>query len=162
MKITLLVVGKTTDARLVSLIEEYKQRLSHYLPFEFVVIPDIKNAKALSGDQLKAAEGQAILRTITNNQSPITNSLVLLLDEHGREFRSIEFADFLQKKMSSGKDITLIIGGAYGFSQAVYDRANGKISLSQMTFSHQMIRLMAIEQIYRAMTILRNEPYHHE
>ena len=162
MKITLLVVGKTTDARLVSLIEEYKQRLSHYLPFEFVVIPDIKNAKALSGDQLKAAEGQAILRIITNNQSPITNSLVLLLDEHGREFRSIEFADFLQKKMSSGKDITLIIGGAYGFSQAVYDRANGKISLSQMTFSHQMIRLMAIEQIYRAMTILRNEPYHHE
>ena len=156
MKITLLVVGKTTDARLATLIDEYQQRLKHYVPFEFVVIPDIKNAKSLSVDQLKAAEGQAILANLT----PATD--VLLLDEHGQEFRSIEYADFLQKKMGSGKDLTLIIGGAYGFSKDVYARANGKISLSQMTFSHQMIRLMAIEQIYRAMTILRNEPYHHE
>jgi 23S rRNA (pseudouridine1915-N3)-methyltransferase len=156
MKITLLVVGKTTDTRLQSLIEEYQQRLKHYVPFEFVVIPDIKNAKSLTPDQLKAAEGEAILRSL----SPSTE--VLLLDEHGREFRSIEYADYLQKKMSAGKDLMLIIGGAYGFSEAVYARANGKISLSQMTFSHQMIRLMAIEQIYRAMTILRNEPYHHE
>ena len=156
MRITLLVVGKTTDERLQSLIGEYIQRLKHYVPFEFVVLPDIKNPKSLSQDQLKAAEGQAILAYLTPAMD------VLLLDEHGREFRSIEYADYLQKKMASGKDLTLVIGGAYGFSEAVYQRANGKISLSQMTFSHQMIRLMAIEQIYRAMTILRNEPYHHE
>lgn len=156
MKITLLVVGKTTDPRLQSLIEDYQQRLKHYIPFEFVVVPDIKNAKTLSQEQLKSAEGQAILSFL----SPAMD--VLLLDEHGREFRSIEYADFLQKKMGSGKDLTLIIGGAYGFSKEVYARANGKIALSQMTFSHQMIRLMAIEQIYRAMTILRGEPYHHE
>ena len=156
MKITLLVVGKTNDERLRSLIADYQQRLSHYVPFEFVVIPDIKNAKALSEEQLKSAEGELILK----NLSPAMD--VLLLDEHGREFRSIDYADFLQKKMGSGRDLTLVIGGAYGFSPAVYQRANGKISLSQMTFSHQMIRLMAIEQIYRAMTILRGEPYHHE
>ena len=156
MRITLLVVGKTTDPRLQSLIEDYQQRLKHYIPFEFVVVPDIKNAKTLSQEQLKSAEGQAILSFLT----PAMDDL--LLDEHGREFRSIEYADFLQKKMGSGRDLTLVIGGAYGFSKEVYNRANGKISLSQMTFSHQMIRLMAIEQIYRAMTILRGEPYHHE
>ena len=156
MKITLLVVGKTADERLHSLIGEYQQRLKHYVPFDFVVIPDIKNAKSLSQEQLKAAEGQAILTALTPAMD------VVLLDEHGREFRSIEYADFLQKKMASGKDLTLVIGGAYGFSQEVYARANGKLSLSQMTFSHQMIRIMAIEQIYRAMTILRGEPYHHE
>ena len=156
MKIQLLVVGKTTDQRLISLIDDYIQRLKHYIPFEFVVIPDIKNAKALSEDQLKTAEGEAILARLTPSMD------VLLLDEHGREFRSVEYADYLQKKMSAGKDLALIIGGAYGFSEAVYQRANGKLSLSQMTFSHQMIRLMAIEQIYRAMTILRGEPYHHE
>ena len=156
MRITLLVVGKTTDPRLQSLIEDYQQRLKHYIPFEFVVVPDIKNAKTLSQEQLKSAEGQAILSFLTPAMD------VLLLDEHGREFRSIEYADFLQKKMGSGRDLTLVIGGAYGFSKEVYNRANGKISLSQMTFSHQMIRLMAIEQIYRAMTILRGEPCHHE
>ena len=156
MRITLLVVGKTTDPRLQSLIEDYQQRLKHYIPFEFVVVPDIKNAKTLSQEQLKSAEGQAILSFLTPAMD------VLLLDEHGREFRSIEYADFLQKKMGSGRDLTLVIGGAYGVSKEVYNRANGKISLSQMTFSHQMIRLMAIEQIYRAMTILRGEPYHHE
>ena len=156
MRITLLVVGTTTDPRLQSLIEDYQQRLKHYIPFEFVVVPDIKNAKTLSQEQLKSAEGQAILSFLTPAMD------VMLLDEHGREFRSIEYADFLQKKMGSGRDLTLVIGGAYGFSKEVYNRANGKISLSQMTFSHQMIRLMAIEQIYRAMTILRGEPYHHE
>ena len=156
MRITLLVVGRTTDSRLSSLIEDYQQRLKHYVPFEFAVIPDVKNAKSLSEEQLKTAEGEAILSRLTPAMD------VLLLDEHGREFRSVEYADFLQKKMSSGKDLTLVIGGAYGFSEAVYARAKGKISLSQMTFSHQMIRLMAIEQIYRAMTILRGEPYHHE
>jgi len=156
MKIILLVTGKTSDARLVSLIEDYQKRLSHYVPFEFVVLPDIKNAKSLSQDQLKTAEGEQMLRYLTPAMD------VLLLDEHGHEYRSIEFADYLQRKMSSGKDLVLIIGGAYGFSEAVYQRANAKISFSQMTFSHQMIRIMAIEQIYRAMTILRGEPYHHE
>lgn len=156
MKITLLMVGKTTDSRLASLIEEYQQRLKHYVPFELAVIPDLKNAKALSEEQIKSAEGEAILRYLT----PATDAV--LLDEHGKEFRSVEYAEWLQKKMGSGRDLTLIIGGPYGFSEAVYARANGKISLSQMTFSHQMIRIMAIEQIYRAMTILRGEPYHHE
>ena len=156
MKIHLFMIGSTSDARLQSLIEEYRQRLTHYVPFELVMIPDIKNAKSLSQEQLKTAEGEALLARLTPSMD------VILLDEHGREFRSMDFADYLQKKMSSGKDLALVIGGAYGFSPAVYARANGKLSLSQMTFSHQMIRLMAIEQIYRAMTILRNEPYHHE
>ncbi|MBQ4018321.1 MAG: 23S rRNA (pseudouridine(1915)-N(3))-methyltransferase RlmH [Paludibacteraceae bacterium] len=156
MRITLLVVGKTTDSRLVSLIDDYRQRLSHYVPFELVVLPDLKNAKALSEEQVKATEGDAILRALTPSMD------VVLLDEHGKEMRSVEYADWLQKKMASGRDLTLVIGGPYGFSPAVYERANSKLSLSQMTFSHQMIRLMAIEQIYRAMTILRGEPYHHE
>ena len=149
-------MGKTSDPRLVSLIDDYQQRLKHYVPFELVVIPDLKNAKTLSEEQVKTAEGEAILARLTPAME------VILLDEHGREFRSIEFADYLQKKMSSGKDLTLVIGGPYGFSEAVYARANGKLSFSRMTFSHQMIRVMAIEQIYRAMTILRGEPYHHE
>jgi len=156
MRIQLLVVGKTTDSRLEALIDEYTKRLKHYVSFELVVVADIKNAKSLSEEQLKTQEGLEILRRLTPSME------VWLLDEHGREFRSIEYADWLQKRMASGKDLTLIIGGAYGFSPAVYERANGKISLSQMTFSHQMIRLLAVEQLYRAMTILRNEPYHHE
>ncbi|MBQ7259102.1 MAG: 23S rRNA (pseudouridine(1915)-N(3))-methyltransferase RlmH [Paludibacteraceae bacterium] len=156
MKITLLLTGKTSDARIASLIDDYQQRLRHYVPFEIVVLPDLKNAKALSEEQVKTAEGNLILQFLSPSMD------VLLLDEHGREFRSIEFADYLQKKMSSGKDLTLVIGGPYGFSEAVYTRANGKVSFSQMTFSHQMIRIMAIEQLYRAMTILRHEPYHHE
>lgn len=156
MKIQLLITGKTNDPRLQSLIDDYQQRLKHYLPFELVVLPDLKNAKSLTEEQVKLAEGEAILARLTPAMD------VILLDEHGKEFRSIEFADYLQKKMSSGRDLALVIGGPYGFSQAVYDRANGKLSLSQMTFSHQMIRIMAIEQLYRAMTILRHEPYHHE
>ena len=156
MKITLLLTGKTVDNRLISLIDDYRQRLIHYVPFEIVVLPDLKNAKSLTEEQIKTAEGEAILRFLTPAMD------VLLLDEHGKQYRSIEFADFLQRKMSAGRDLVLVIGGPYGFSPAVYDRANGKISFSQMTLSHQMIRLMAIEQIYRAMTILRNEPYHHE
>ena len=156
MRITLLVVGKTADPHIQALIDEYQQRLKHYVPFDFVVVPDVKNAKSLSEEQLKSAEGEAILARLTPAME------VILLDEHGREFRSIEYADWLQKKMGSGKDLTLVIGGAYGFSKAVYDRANGKLSMSQMTFSHQMIRIMAIEQLYRAMTILRGDPYHHE
>ena len=156
MRLTLLVVGKTADPRLVSLIDDYQQRLRHYVPFELVVLPDLKNAKALTEEQIKAAEGEMILRALTPAMD------VVLLDEHGKEMRSVEYADWLQKKMSSGRDLTLVIGGPYGFSPAVYQRANGKLALSQMTFSHQMIRVMAIEQIYRAMTILRGEPYHHE
>ncbi len=156
MKITLLVVGKTTDSRLISLIEDYRKRLIHYVPFELVVLPDLKNTKSLSEEQIKTAEGEAILRFVTPSMD------VVLLDEHGREFRSVEYAEWLQKKMGSGKDLALVIGGPYGFSEAVYQRADGKVSLSRMTFSHQMIRIMVIEQIYRAMTILRGEPYHHE
>ncbi|MBQ6748952.1 MAG: 23S rRNA (pseudouridine(1915)-N(3))-methyltransferase RlmH [Paludibacteraceae bacterium] len=156
MRITLLVIGKTADARLQSLIEDYQQRLRHYVPFELVIIPDIRNAKALSEEQIKTQEGNEILRLLTPSME------VFLFDEHGREFRSIEYAGWLQKKMSSGRDLTLVIGGPYGFSQEVYARADGKLSLSKMTFSHQMVRLFAVEQLYRAMTILRHEPYHHE
>ena len=156
MKIQLILTGKTTDARIASLIDDYRKRLTHYVPFELVVIPDLKNAKSLTEEQVKAAEGEAILSRLTPAME------VILLDEHGREFRSVEYAGWLQKKMGSGRDLTLVIGGPYGFSPAVYQRADGKLSLSQMTFSHQMIRIMAIEQIYRAMTILRGEPYHHE
>lgn len=156
MRLTLLVVGKTTDKHLEILIDEYRRRLTHYLSFELAVIPELKNAKNLSHDQQKQAEAELILRYVT----PSTD--LVLLDERGREFRSIEFADYLQKKMSAGRDVLMVVGGPYGFAPSVYDRANGKISLSQMTFSHQMIRLLFVEQIYRAMTILRGEPYHHE
>ena len=156
MKITLLVVGKTTDAHIDTLIQDYQKRLTHYLPFSLVVIPELKNTKSLTMEQQKLAEGELILRQLT----PSTD--MILLDEKGRDYRSVEFADFLQKKMSSGRDVVFVVGGPYGFSQSVYDRANGKISLSQMTFSHQMVRLFFVEQIYRAMTILRGEPYHHE
>ena len=155
MRITLLAVGKTTDARLVSLIDDYLQRLTHYVPFEMVVIPELRNAKSLSESQQKEREGQEILRYAT----PAVE--MILLDEHGREMRSVDYAQWLQKKMSAGRDLLFVVGGPYGFSPAVYDRADGKISISQMTFSHQMIRLLFVEQIYRAMTILRGEPYHH-
>ena len=156
MKITLLVVGKTTDSHIEALIQEYQKRLTHYLPFTLQVIPELKNTKALTSEQQKQAEGELILRTIT----PATD--LILLDEYGKEYRSIEFADYIQKRMSSGRDVVFVVGGPYGFSEAVYQRANGKISLSKMTFSHQMVRLFFVEQIYRAMTILRGEPYHHE
>ena len=156
MKITLLVVGKTTDSHIEALIQEYQKRLTHYLPFTLQVIPELKNTKALTSEQQKQAEGELILRTIT----PATD--LILLDEHGKEYRSIEFADYIQKRMSSGRDVVFVVGGPYGFSEAVYQHANGKISLSKMTFSHQMVRLFFVEQIYRAMTILRGEPYHHE
>ena len=156
MKITLLVVGKTTSAQIESLIQEYQKRLTHYVPFALQVIPELKNTKALTPDQQKQAEGELILRAVAQNAD------LVLLDEHGKEYRSIEFADYIQKKMSSGRDVVFVVGGPYGFSEAVYQRANGKLSLSKMTFSHQMVRLFFVEQIYRAMTILRGEPYHHE
>ena len=156
MKVTLLVVGKTTDSHIDALIQEYQKRLMHYLPFALQVIPELKNTKALSPEQQKQAEGDLILKAVTANTD------LILLDEHGQEFRSIEFADYLQKRMSSGRDVVFVVGGPYGFADTVYQRANGKISLSKMTFSHQMVRLFFVEQSYRAMTILRGEPYHHE
>ena len=156
MRISLLVVGKTTDARLVSLIDDYRNRLQHYVPFLLEVLPELRNAKSLSEEQQKTAEGEMILRAVPSAAE------MVLLDEHGKEFRSVEFSEYLQKKMSAGRDIVFVVGGPYGFSEAVYARANGKISLSKMTFSHQMVRLFFVEQIYRAMTILRHEPYHHE
>ena len=156
MKVTLLVVGKTTDSHIDALIQEYQKRLTHYLPFALQVIPELKNTKALSPEQQKQAEGDLILKGVTANTD------LILLDEHGKEFRSIEFADYLQKRMSSGRDVVFVVGGPYGFADTVYQRANGKISLSKMTFSHQMVRLFFVEQSYRAMTILRGEPYHHE
>lgn len=155
MKITLLVVGKTTDARLETLITEYTNRLKHYLTFEVRVIPELSGKGKISMDIQKRQEGELILKAVGN-------TFTILLDEHGREYRSLDFATHLQKLMSSGRDVTFVVGGPYGFSKDVYDRADGLISLSQMTFSHQMIRLLFVEQIYRAMTILRNEPYHHE
>ena len=156
MTTTLLFVGKTTDAHINILCQEYLRRLTHYLPVKVQIIPELRNTKALTPEQQKQAEGELILRAVPQSAE------LILLDEHGREYRSMEFAQVMQKKMSSGRDIFFVIGGPYGFSQSVYDRANGKISLSQMTFSHQMVRLFLIEQIYRAMTILRGEPYHHE
>lgn len=156
MKITLLVVGKTTDSHIQALLQDYQKRLGHYIPFSLTVIPELKNTKSLTSEQQKQAEGELILRNITASTD------MILLDEKGKEFRSVEFADHIQKKMSSGRDVVFVVGGPYGFSEAVYQRANGQISLSQMTFSHQMVRLFFVEQIYRAMTILRGEPYHHE
>lgn len=156
MKITLLVVGKTTDSHIQALLQDYQKRLGHYIPFSLTVIPELKNTKSLTSEQQKQAEGELILRNMT------VSSDMILLDERGKEFRSVEFADYVQKKMSSGRDLVFVVGGPYGFSEAVYQRANGQISLSQMTFSHQMVRLFFVEQIYRAMTILRGEPYHHE
>ena len=156
MRITLIVTGRTTDARLQSLIDDYTRRLTHYVPFELVVVPDLRNAKSLTEAQIKEQEGAEILRRLTPGME------VILMDEHGAERRSMEYAEWLQKKMSGGRDLTFVIGGPYGFSPAVYERADGKMSLSQMTFSHQMVRLFFVEQLYRAFTILHHEPYHHE
>ena len=158
MKVTLLVVGKTTDPHIVALMDDYKRRLTHYLPFEMVGIPELKNAKNLTEEQQKQQEGELILKAVGKGAT----AHVVLLDEHGCEYRSVAFADYLQKRMSAGQDIIFVVGGPYGFSPEVLARANAKISLSQMTFSHQMVRLFFVEQIYRAMTILRSEPYHHE
>ena len=157
MKIKMLVIGKTDDKNIEQLIEKYQQRLKHYINFEMEIIQDIKNVKNLSQLQQKEKEGELILSKVKS-----TDQLVVL-DEKGKEYRSLEFASFLQKKMNSGiKQLVLVIGGPYGFSEAVYKKATGKISLSKMTFSHQMIRLFVVEQLYRGFTILKNEPYHHE
>ena len=157
MKVKLLVIGKTDDKSIDLLVQNYIKRLKHYIKFEFVVIPDIKNRKNLSIEQQKQQEGDLLLKIVQNSD------FVVLLDEKGKDFTSIEFSKYLSKKMLSGiKQLVFVIGGPYGFSEAVYQRGNQKISLSKMTFSHQMVRLFVVEQIYRAFTILKNEPYHHE
>ncbi|EIW92365.1 putative rRNA large subunit m3Psi methyltransferase RlmH [Capnocytophaga sp. oral taxon 412 str. F0487] len=157
MNIKLLAVGKTDNPVLQQLIDMYEKRLSYYINFELQLLPDIKNSKSLSEEQQKAKEGELILGNVASSHH------LILLDERGKELTSVAFADELQKKMNAGiKQLTFVIGGPYGFSKEVYDRANGKLSLSKLTFSHQMIRLFFVEQLYRAFTILRNEPYHHQ
>ncbi|MGY8885856.1 MAG: 23S rRNA (pseudouridine(1915)-N(3))-methyltransferase RlmH [Flavobacteriales bacterium] len=156
MKITLISIGKTDNQHLEVLINDYIKRLGFYVSFTFIVIPDIKKAKKLSEVQQKKAEGTEILKRI------ISSDTLILLDENGKSLSSIGFSEFLQKKMNSGlKKLVFCIGGPYGFSEDMYERAHGKISLSNMTFSHQMVRLFIIEQLYRGFTILKNEPYHH-
>lgn len=157
MTIKLIVVGKTDHQAILTLIEEYSKRLNFYLKFELEIIPDLKNTKSLSEVLQKEKEGELILKNVLSSDD------LVLLDERGKSYTSVEFSDFLQKKMNSGlKQLIFVIGGPYGFSEQVYSRANGKLSISKMTFSHQMIRPFFIEQLYRAMTILRNEPYHHQ
>ena len=157
MKISLLVIGKTDEAYLQKGLEIFLKRVPHYVQFEMKVIPDIKNAKSLSEEQQKDKEGEMILQQI------LPSDELFLLDENGIEVSSVDFARFLEKKMLSGiKRLVFVIGGPYGFSGNVYSRAIGKISLSKMTFSHQMVRLIFAEQLYRALTILKGEPYHHQ
>jgi 23S rRNA (pseudouridine1915-N3)-methyltransferase len=156
MNIKLIAIGKTDNKNLQLLIDEYTRRLSFYIKFELEIIADIKNVKNLSESQQKEKEGELILTKLTQTDQ------LILLDENGKSFSSIEFADNLQKKMNSGvKTLVFVIGGPYGFSDAVYNKSFGKISLSKMTFSHQMVRLFFIEQLYRGFTILKGEPYHH-
>ena len=157
MKFTLLVVGKTVEKHYIAAINDYTERTKHYTSFDIEVIPELKNTKSLSMEQQKEKEGELILKALQ------PGDVVVLLDEHGKEFRSIEFANWIERKMHTvNKRLVFIIGGPYGFSKEVYARADAKISLSKMTFSHQMIRLIFVEQLYRAMTILNNGPYHHE
>ncbi len=157
MKITLLTVGKTDKEWVREGLDIYVSRLKHYIPFSVVEIPELKNVSALTRDQIKTREGELILKNIRPTDD------VILLDERGKEYSSTELAKIIQDKLSYGnRDIVYVIGGAYGFSDQVYKRADSKLSLSRMTFSHQMVRAIFAEQIYRAFTIMRGEPYHHE
>ncbi len=157
MKITLILNGKTEDDYLLTGISAYEKRLKHYIPFETVVIPALKNTKALSIEQQKEKEGELLFKEIQSTDR------LILLDEGGKEYNSVDFSGFLQQQMNTGiKNLVFVVGGPYGFSDDVYKRANGKTSLSRMTFSHQMVRLFFVEQLYRGMTILKNEPYHHQ
>lgn len=157
MKIELAVIGKTSIGYLKQGIDEYIKRLKHYVPFEIKYIDDIKNTKNISEDQQKRTEGTKILSLLDKSD------FVVLLDEHGKEYTSMQYSSYIQKRMLSGvKKVVFVIGGPYGFSQKVYDRANDKISFSKMTFNHEMIRLIFTEQLYRAYTIINHEPYHHE
>lgn len=156
MNVELIVVGKTDSKEVNSLVEEYKGRIGFYTRFGITVIPDVKNTRSMSEQQQKKSEGEAILKLLQ------PSDYVVLLDERGMQPTSEEFADWMQKRMASGcKRLVFIIGGPYGFSQEVYERAGGKISLSRMTFSHQIVRAIFAEQLYRAMTIINHEPYHH-
>ena len=157
MQIKLIAIGKTDNQAIQSLIDEYNKRLNFYIKFEFEIILDLKNTKSLSEILQKEKEGELILKKLSPSDD------LILLDERGKSYSSMDFSEFIQKKMNSGlKQLIFVIGGPYGFSEAVYSRANGKLSISKMTFSHQMIRPFFIEQLYRGFTILRNEPYHHE
>lgn len=157
MKVALILVGKTVNKHFVELIDEYAGRVKHYIGFDIVTIPELKNTKNLSTDQQKQQEGELILKQMQ------AGDYVVLLDEHGKELRSVEFSAYMEQKMQTvNKRLVFVIGGPYGFSPEVYGRANEKLSLSKMTFSHQMVRLIFVEQLYRAMTIMRGEPYHHE
>lgn len=157
MKTLLLLVGKTVKQHYITAINDYVERTKHYLSFDLEVIPELKNTKKLSNEQQKEKEADLILKTLQ------TGDVVILLDEHGKEFRSLEFARWMERKMNTvNKRLVFIIGGPYGFSPKIYERAQEKISLSKMTFSHQMIRLVFVEQVYRAMSILNGLPYHHE
>lgn len=157
MKIVLLAIGKTNAKYLQEGIEQYIKRLCHYVPFEFKILPDVKSTKGLTHEKQKELEGQMMLNSIQ------TGDVVVLLDERGKEMTSRDFATYIDKKMVNvSKNLIFVIGGPYGFSAEMYERANEKLSLSKMTFSHEMIRLFFIEQVYRAMTILRGEPYHHD
>jgi len=156
MKSLLILVGKTTGKHFQAGIADYVERIGHYMPFDVVTIPELKNTKNLTEEQQKSAEGELILRQLQPADT------VVLLDEHGRQLRSVEFARWLEQKRNTARRLVFIIGGPYGFSPAVYSRANEQLSLSLMTFSHQMIRLVFTEQVYRACTIIKGEPYHHE
>ena len=157
MKIVFLTIGKTINPHLVALQNDYQERLKHYIPFEYQCIPEIKNNRNLSENEQKEKEADLLLKAIEPNDE------IILLDENGKLFGSVEFSVFLEKKLnSSNKRMIFVVGGPYGFSKRIYDRANGLISLSKMTFSHQMVRLIFVEQLYRAFTILRGEPYHHQ
>lgn len=157
MKISLICIGKTDEKYLLEGIEKYLKRLKFYVNFSLIVIPDIKNSKSLSQEQQKDKEAQLISKFIQP-----TDTLVLL-DEHGKAYRSLEFSEYFEKAMlKSVQHLVFVIGGPYGFDNSIYERSNHKISLSNMTFSHQMIRLFFVEQVYRAFSIMRGEPYHHE
>ncbi len=157
MNIELLVVGKTDSSLIEEIVSNYAKRINHYCKFSITTLPDVKNTKSLTIKQQRTAEGEVILRQV------VESDFVVLLDERGTEYRSVDFAYWLQKRMNSGvRRLLIVIGGPYGFSEAVYGRANSKVSLSKMTFSHQIVRAIFAEQIYRAFTILKNEPYHHE
>ena len=156
MKTELIVVGKTTDKHFAAGISNYAERIGHYMPFAITVIPELKNTKSLTEEQQKQAEGEMILKCIQPQDT------VVLLDEHGQEPRSIELAKWLERKTTTARRLLFVVGGPYGFSPAVYQRADERLSLSRLTFSHQMVRLIFVEQLYRACTINRGEPYHHE
>jgi len=156
MKTELILVGRTADKHFEAGITDYAGRIGHYMPFVVTVVPELKNTRNLTEQQQKTLEGELILKQVQPQDT------VVLLDEHGREMRSMEFARWVEQKRNTSRRLLFVIGGPYGFSEAVYARANEKISLSKMTFSHQMVRLIFTEQLYRACTIIKGEPYHHE